>query len=208
MKNTFLLSHIIWITLITACSGLATNSSTSPPAIDVKPLEAMETEALNYCKTKKLNPDFYLIIDLGRHSGLERFYVWDFAKHTITDSFLVSHGCYTSAWGSDQTKTNAVVSNTPDSHASSIGKYIIGERGYSQWGINIKYLLHGMDKTNSNAQKRIIVLHGWDQVSDAPVYPDGTPEGWGCPAVSNNAMRKLDALLKSSEKRVLMWVVR
>ncbi len=98
--------------------------------------------------------------------------------------------------------------NTANSYASSEGKYIIGERGYSQWGINVKYLLHGMDETNSNALQRIIVLHGWDQVTDTPLYPDGTPEGWGCPAVSNNAMRKLDALLKSSEKRVLMWVVR
>lgn len=208
MKQAFWIALLALLVILASCDGLADNRVASPPTIDLKPLQAMEVEALRFCKAKSLNRDFYLIIDLSRHSGLERFYVWDFVRGTITDSFLVSHGCYSNAWGSDQTKENAIVSNTPDSHASSKGKYIIGERGYSQWGINVKYLLHGMDNTNSNAQKRIIVLHGWDQVSDDAVYPKGTPEGWGCPAVSNNTMRKLDAKLKSSEKKVLMWVVR
>jgi len=89
---------------------------------------------------------------------------------------------------------------------SSLGKYRIGKRGYSNWGINVNYKLHGLEASNSNAYKRIIVLHSWKDIPNDEVYPRGCPEGWGCPAVSNDFMRKLDVLLKNSRKSVLMWV--
>jgi hypothetical protein len=70
----------------------------------------------------------------------------------------------------------------------------------------VNYLLHGLDKTNSAAVKREIVLHSWEVVSDRAVYPNGTPEGWGCPTISNNSFKIIDPLLKSSAKPVLMWI--
>ena len=73
-------------------------------------------------------------------------------------------------------------------------------------GIHVKYLLHGLESSNSIALRRDIVLHSWERVSDEEVYPDGTPEGWGCPAVSDNDMRLIDQKLKSLGKKVLMWV--
>jgi len=51
-------------------------------------------------------------------------------------------------------------------------------------------------------------LHSWDAVSHVPVYPEGTPEGAGCPAVSNTTMYVLDNLLSSKRKRVLMWIIK
>ena len=60
--------------------------------------------------------------------------------------------------------------------------------------------------SNSNALKRFIVFHSWEVVSDEEVYPNGTPEGWGCPTISNNSFRIVDPLLKSSSKPVLMWI--
>ena len=56
-------------------------------------------------------------------------------------------------------------------------------------GVKIKYVLHGLDSTNSNALKRYIVFHWWEAVSDDEVYPDGTPEGWGCQTISNNSFK-------------------
>lgn len=50
-------------------------------------------EAKAYCKSKQLNTDFFFLIDLNKHSGLKRFYVWDFNNNNISSSFLVSHGC-------------------------------------------------------------------------------------------------------------------
>jgi hypothetical protein len=164
------------------------------------------TEAKSYCQNHHLNTEWFILIDLKRHSGLKRFYIWDFKTNKITESYLVSHGCGNSFWSFDNTKEQAQTSNENNSHSSSIGKYIIGERGYSDWGIHVKYLLHGQDSTNSNALKRAIVFHSWEKVSDEEVYPDGTPEGWGCPAISNKAMLQMDEKLKNSNRRVLMWI--
>ena len=114
--------------------------------------------------------------------------------------------CGNKPWSGDMTKTSPVFSNTPDSHLSSLGKYRIGKRGYSNWGIHVNYRLHGLESTNSNAFSRDIVLHSWESVADLETYPKGTPEGWGCPAVSDNTMRELDSLLQNSGENVLLWI--
>lgn len=163
-------------------------------------------EALVYCQTNKFNTDFCILIDMRIHSGLKRFFVWDFKKDTITHSFLVSHGCGSNPWATDYTKENPVFSNEDGSHCSSVGKYKIGQRAYSNWGVNIKYVLHGLDKTNSNALARYIVFHSWEETPNKEIYPDGTPEGWGCPTLSNENFQLIDPILKNSERPVLMWV--
>jgi len=43
-------------------------------------------------------------------------------------------------------------------------------------------------------------------VPDTELYPDGTPEGWGCPAVSNNQMKFIDELIKKSDTPLLLWI--
>ena len=168
---------------------------------------AYSQKAKAYCDKNKVNTDFYILIDLSVHSGLKRLYVWDFKKNTVTHSFTVSHGCANKLWSWDFSKENPRVSNEPDSHCSSIGKYYINDRGYSKWGIHVKYRLQGLEKTNSNAERRAVVLHSWDSIEDDEVYPDGVPEGWGCPAVSNNAMLTLDKLLKQQNKKTLLWII-
>ena len=153
-----------------------------------------------------MNRNFCLLADMGMHSGLKRLFIWDFRQHKAIDSFLVGHGSGNGPWGTDGSKDNPQFSNTPDSHCSSLGKYRLGERGYSNWGVHIKYLMHGLDSTNSNALKRVIVFHSREVVADEEVYPSGTPEGWGCPTVSNQGFYTIDTLLKASKKPVLMWL--
>ncbi|KAF2511900.1 murein L,D-transpeptidase catalytic domain-containing protein [Flavobacterium foetidum] len=164
-------------------------------------------EAREYTEKKNYNQDVFFLIDLGKHSGLKRFFVYDFKKSKIVKSYIVSHGCGDSAWGGTATKENPKISNEPDSHCSSLGKYLISTRGVSQWGIKVNYLLLGKDKTNSNALNRAIVLHSWNAIPNEEVFPEGTPEGWGCPAVSNESMREIDELLKTN-KKVLLWIIR
>jgi hypothetical protein len=178
------------------------------PKPDMAMLRSKAIEAKQYCRQKNLNTDFYILIDLSRHSGLKRFFVWDLNNNKITNSFLVSHGSCDNPWAQDFSKTNVKTSNVEDSHCSSVGKYIIEERGLSQWGIKVKYLMHGQEPTNNNATKRAIVFHSWEKVSDEEVYPAGTPEGWGCPAISNKSMKIMDDKIKASDKRVLMWIVK
>ena len=181
--------------LITACNTKAGND-----------LLTTAKEALAFCQEKGYSTNFCVLIDMSIHSGKYRLFVWDFAQNKATEKGLCSHGCCDSPWGTDETKTNPVFKNVNGSHCSSLGKYKIGKRGYSNWGINVNYKLHGLESTNKKAYERLIVLHSWNEVPTEETYPNGTPEGWGCPAVSNQLMQTLDKKLKAEGKPVLLWV--
>lgn len=163
-------------------------------------------EAKSFCIKNNYNTDLCILIDMSIHSGKQRAFLWNLKKDSIISSGLCAHGCGSNPWGETTTKEKPAFSNTPDSHCSSLGKYKIGKRGYSQWGINVNYLLHGLEATNSNALKHQIVLHSWSDVSDKEVYPNGTPEGWGCPAIGNELMKVIDEKIKKTEKPVLLWI--
>ncbi|OPC43952.1 murein L,D-transpeptidase catalytic domain-containing protein [Elizabethkingia anophelis] len=173
---------------------------------DTKKLKQKAEEALLYNTQNKFNTEFCILIDMSIHSGIKRLFILDFKQNRVVEEYLVGHGCGTNSWSSDESAGKAEFSNEDGSHLSSLGKYKIGTRGYSNWGINVKYLMHGLEETNSNAMKRVIVFHSWDKMSDEEVFPKGSPEGWGCPTVSNDAMRVIDTRLKSSKKPVLMWI--
>lgn len=162
-------------------------------------------EAGIFARSNKLDSGLAMLIDYGKHSGYKRAYLVDLLSERPIDSFMVSHGCGNQPWGLDYSRNNPRFSNRPESHCSSLGHYKIGKRGYSSWGINVKYLLHGMDSSNSNALSRNIVMHGWADIPDGETYPAGTPEGWGCPAFSNSSMRLIDSTLKTRKMPVLLF---
>lgn len=191
-----------------SCQGGNKNKTAHapPPKIDILKLKLKAQDALNYCQSNQMNTDHCILINMSRPSGLFRLFVWSFEEESIKQSALVAHGCCNYTWGQDQTKNKPSFSNVPESYCSSLGKYKIGQRGWSNWGINVNYKLHGLEATNDNALDRLIVLHSWEAITNEEVYPAGTPEGWGCPAVSNEVMRSLDQLLKASSKNVLMWI--
>jgi len=176
------------------------------PKADLFKMAAKGEEALKFCTSEKLNTDFCILIDMSLHSGIKRFFVWDFKTKSIVKKYLVGHGCGSNQWSADGSKDNPQFSNEDGSHLSSLGKYKLWGRGHSDWGINIKYLMHGLEETNTNALKRYIVFHSWDRMSDDEVFPKGSPEGWGCPTVSNNAMKEIDPMIQESGKPVLMWI--
>jgi uncharacterized protein YceK len=198
MKNVVLL---LFLHLI-SCSG--TVSETDMPAKDYTTKNA---EALAYCKKKGFCTDYYFLVDMSVHSGRNRFYVYDFKQRKITAQNIVTHGSC-DAFEENATKyETAKFSNREDSHCSSLGKYKVGKRDYSSWGIKVKYWLQGLEETNSNAQSRVVVLHSWTAVADTEIYPSHSPLSWGCPAVSDNFMKQLDAKLQLTEKPVLLWII-
>lgn len=173
---------------------------------NIERLKQKAKASLSYCQQKNLNTDFCILVDMSIHSGKNRLYLWDLKHDSIIEEGLCAHGCGHKAWADTETKTKPVFSNQHESHCSSIGKYKIGNRGYSNWGIHVNYKMHGLESTNNNAYARTIVFHSWVDVKNYEVYPDGTPEGWGCPAVSNELMKKIDKKLKASKKPILFWM--
>jgi len=158
-------------------------------------------EAKSFIIDNNMNTSFYILVDMSVNSGDYRMRVINFATGETMYKAQTAKGSGTSGLPE--------FSNIKDSHTTALGKYKISNRAWSNWGINIKYWLDGLETSNSNARERVIVLHGWDLIEDA--RSSSTPQGWGCPAVSNNAMRFLDAKLKKeyikdSSKRVLLWI--
>lgn len=206
------MKKVLFLAVILIVSAFGYNRYTNhvaknnKPKFDAARLENKAKEALDFCIKNNYNQDFCILIDMSIHSGLNRFFVYDFKKNTASMSMLVGHGCGNYPWSSDWSKSNPGFSNTDGSHLSSLGKYKIGQRAWSDWGINVKYVMHGLEKTNSNAQSRYIVFHSWEKVAEKEVYPAGTAEGWGCPTISNNNMKIIDPMLKASKKPVLMWI--
>ena len=173
-----------------------------------KDYSTFNTEAENFCKANNFNENYYYLVDLSVHSGKNRFFVYDFKKKKIKNENLVTHGSCDVKSANVTKWEKAKFSDEDNSHCSSLGKYKIGKRDYSSWGINVKYWLHGLEKTNQNAVKRVVVLHSWSEVSNEEIYPEYSPISWGCPAVSDDFMKILDADLKISEKPVLLWIIK
>ena len=163
-------------------------------------------EALSFCEENSYNTDFCILIDMKIHSGKYRMFVYDFNNQEIERKALCAHGCGKGA----QTSTGAkpLFSNEEGSYLTSLGKYKLGIRSYSQYGINVHYKMHGLETTNNNAFKRIIVFHSHSPVSVSETYPLHLPMGWslGCPVTDNATMTYLDTKLKETKKPVLLWI--
>ncbi|MDR2840998.1 MAG: murein L,D-transpeptidase catalytic domain family protein [Paludibacter sp.] len=164
------------------------------------------SEALSFCRKNGFNTDFCILIDMKIHSGKYRMFVWNFVNQEIEHKALCAHGC--GKGNNRSTGAQPVFSNTPETLLSSLGKYKIGIRSYSQYGINVHYKMHGLETTNNNAFKRLIVLHSHNPVPENEIYPSHLPMGWsfGCPVTDNATMTLLDKKLRASKKSVLIWI--
>jgi len=200
----FFISFLLLIGVSTVY--LFSQNSTPTEEESTTRLNEKAEEALSFCKNKGYNTDFCILIDMKIHSGKYRMFVYDFNNKKVERKALCAHGC-----GKDDKKSTGaqpLFSNEEGSLLTSLGKYKIGIRSYSQWGINAHYKLHGLESTNNNAFKRIIVLHSHAPVPATEIYPLHLPMGWsfGCPVTDNNTMTYLDSKLKDTKKPVLLWI--
>ena len=177
------------------------------PKKETKDYLKFHNEALSYAKANKFNESYYFLVDLNLHSGKNRFFIYDFKTNKIIDENLVTHGSCDQFEENPKKWEKVKFDVRSDSHCSMSGKYKIGKRDYSSWGINVKYWIHGLEKTNNTAVKRVVVLHSWNAVKNEEIYPKYSPLSWGCPAVSNEFMQKLDTRLQESKKPVLLWII-
>ena len=156
-------------------------------------------QAIKFVKQNGYSTEYCFLVDMGIHSGKNRFFVYDIRKNTIALSGLVAHGtCET------EFLAQARFSNTPSCGCSSLGKYKIGISYRGQYGKS--YRLYGLETSNSNAYKRAIVLHGYSCVPDPEIYPKVLCNSLGCPMVSPLFFNKLSGIIDMSEKPILLWV--
>jgi len=149
-------------------------------------------------KNPKYNKDVFFLIDMRIPSHKYRFFVYDVKKNQVTDSGLVAHGSG-SETGTDELK----FSNTDGSLMTSLGKYYIGNSYNGTFGK--AYKMYGLDKTNSNAFLRNIVLHSYHKM---PYEEQKTPIvlSWGCPMVHEKFYLRLQDILDKSDRNVLMYI--
>jgi hypothetical protein len=159
-------------------------------------------QALTFCKQNKMDTSTCIFVDMSIHSGKNRIFVYNFNTQQITTEGLCAHGA-----GGGSTALKPVFSNVEGSYCTSLGKYKVKGRSYSNWGINIHYKMYGLEKTNNNAFKRIVVLHSYNPVPDHEIYPKTLfGQSAGCPVIADAVMTKIDKLLQTKKKPVLLWI--
>lgn len=172
------------------------------PRFRLDTLKLLAKEALIYNRINDLDTTQCILIDMYRHPGTKRLFLWDFKKDSVVKSALVSHG-YCDEWNENW---RPIFKNTHESHCSSLGKYKTGDRVWSSFGVGFSYKLHGLESTNSNAYDRVIVFHSWELTPDEEVYPEELVNSWGCPAVSDNFMLEIDKDIKKLKQPILLWI--
>ena len=162
-------------------------------------LKARAKQARPYIHDKGFNNRICFFIDMSMHSGLNRFFVYDLQADSILHSGLVAHGSCNKAFLSA-----ARFSNTVGCGCSATGRYRVSYRYKGQFGY--AYKLYGLDTTNNNAFERNIVLHAYDCVPDAEIYPVPICNSLGCPMVSYAFLNRLAGHIQKSPKPILLWM--
>lgn len=193
--------------LLSIVVGFLCSTNSEVETVAIKNYNSFHKEASDFCKENQYNEDYYFLIDLSVHSGKNRFFIYDFETNKVVDKNLVTQGSCDQFEENPKKWEKVKFDHRVNSHCSMKGKYKIGNRDYSSWGINVKYWLHGLEPSNKNAVKRVVVLHSWSAVKNQEIYPRYSPLSWGCPAVSDAFMEKLDERLQQSEKPVLLWII-
>ncbi|SHG44350.1 L,D-transpeptidase catalytic domain [Chryseobacterium arachidis] len=91
------------------------------PEVNSDKIKSKAQEALQFCQSKNFNTDFCILIDMSLHSGVKRFFVWDFKTNSVSKQYLVGHGCGSNQWSSDESKDAPKFSNEDGSHLSALG---------------------------------------------------------------------------------------
>lgn len=199
----FILS-ISWFTSSGIWKGTKANNVKSPEKnyiasnILLNSLKHKATEAKIFINSKKYNDQVCFMIDMNLPSGQSRFFVYDLKKDTIKNAGVVTHGRCNQSW-----LEGRKYSNEPGCGCTSLGKYKIG---YSYTGrFGLAYKLYGLDKTNSNAFNRYVVLHAHDCVPETEVE-DEICQSDGCPTVSPGFLQQLKPIIENSSRPVLLWI--
>ena len=155
-------------------------------------------QARDYINEHGFDDNHCFLVDMRLSSGKNRFFVYNLDKDSVEIAGLVTHGSGIS--NSDA----PVFSNIPNSYCTSLGKYKIGKSYIGKFGL--AYKLYGLDKTNSNAFDRFVVLHAHACVPNDEIFPLPICESWGCPTVSPPFLTLLQSYINAAKKPVMLWI--
>jgi len=102
-------------------------------------------------KYKVTNDKYVVMVDYSRSILEKRFYLVNTKTEKVEMTSVVSH-----AWNSGMLYASDF-SNEYGSEKSSLGAYLTETTYYGKFGYSL--VLKGLDKTNSNAKERLIVVH-------------------------------------------------
>ena len=156
------------------------------------------SQVKNYIKGKNYNQDLAIFINFRIPSNRFRFFIYDLKNNKILEKAIVSHGSGSVIKGSKELK----FSNIENSYQSSLGKYVIMNSYVGTFGKS--YRLKGLDKTNSNALKRAIVLHSYHCIPDTETQNPACLS-LGCPMLSPQFFKITANYIDRSEKKILLY---
>jgi hypothetical protein len=117
------------------------------------------------------------IVDFSKSGNEERLYVIDLFENTLLWKSLVSHGEKTGGLYAKH------FSNTTDSHQSSLGFYVTGQR-WHDGRLGECLQLYGREYCNYKALTRGIIVHKADYANCEYIEQNGAlGRSYGCPAV-------------------------
>ena len=161
-------------------------------------LKFKANEAKQFVQSNKYNEQICFLIDMSMPSGQNRFFVYDFKKDTLQNSGVVTHGNCNQYWLEGRKYSNKVGCG-----CTSLGKYKVGYSYSGKFGL--AYKLYGLDKTNSNAFNRYVVLHSHSCVPETEVRDDICQSN-GCPTVSPGFLQQLKPVIDKSTRPILLWI--
>ena len=164
----------------------------------IRKLNLKSDDAISFTKKNGYNPSICFFVDMSLPSGQNRFFIYDMLKDSVLNSGLVTHGRCNLLW-----LDGRKYSNEPGCGCSSLGKYKIGHSYNGRFGL--AYKLYGLDKTNSNAFKRFVVLHSHECVPGNEVM-DEICQSDGCPTVAPQFLQQLRSIINKSQKPILLWI--
>ncbi len=170
------------------------NNNSKPFFVKMKTNAASIKE---YARANNYNTTYCFMVDMHIVSGNQRFFIYNLQKDSAELGGLVAHGS-----GSSRGEDDLYFSNTPNSNCTSLGKYKIGKSYFGKFGL--AYKLYGLDKTNSKAFERFVVLHAHTCVPDAAIAPLTICESWGCPTVAPAFLTELKKYIDKSTKPILL----
>lgn len=158
---------------------------------------------------KRLPSDanYLCIVNFGKHSGEERFFIYNVRNNKYEYSGLVQHGN-----GKGNTASKPKFSNVIGSNCSSLGLYkITSKDNMHSWPGAPCFRMVGLDSTNSKAIARGILIHPSLTRTLMPFEIWGldlplTGESRGCFAVSCNTMYEISKRFKKNNMYLYAYV--